>query len=131
MENRRTTLLALVAVAVTLSFLWYANRPIIPPEATMDEVRAEAAGGGYRLINTEELGKVYSQPPANFLLRERVAPISRDEHVQREERAGLRHDPIGRHHPVENGNTAAWIECPGALHHQRRILRRVVAVDNG
>jgi hypothetical protein len=68
MENRRTTLLALVAVAVTLSFLWYANRPIIPPEATMDEVRAEAAGGGYRLISTEELGKIYSQPPANFLL---------------------------------------------------------------
>ena len=34
----------------------------------MAEVQAEAARGGYRLINTEELAKLYQQPPANFLL---------------------------------------------------------------
>jgi rhodanese-related sulfurtransferase len=34
----------------------------------MAEVRAEAVQGGYRLINTEELGNIYRQPPANFLL---------------------------------------------------------------
>ena len=35
MENRRTTLLALVAIAFTLGVLWYVNRPIIPQEATL------------------------------------------------------------------------------------------------
>ena len=37
MENRRTTLLALVAVALTLGVLWYINRPMIPQEATLAE----------------------------------------------------------------------------------------------
>jgi hypothetical protein len=68
MENRRTTFLALAAVILTLGALWYVNRPVILQEATMAEVRAEAARGGYRLINTEELGKIYQQPLANSLL---------------------------------------------------------------
>ena len=68
MENRRTTILALLAVILTLGALWYVNRPVILQEATMAEVQAEAARGGYRLINTEELAKVYRQAPAGFLL---------------------------------------------------------------
>ncbi len=68
MDNRRTTLLALVAVVLTLAALWYVNRPVVAQEATMAQVQAEAERGGYRLINTAELAKLYQQPPANFLL---------------------------------------------------------------
>ena len=68
MELKRTALLTLLAVALTLGGLWYAHRPVAIQESTMADVRAEAARGGYRLINTEELAKLYQQPPANFLL---------------------------------------------------------------
>jgi hypothetical protein len=68
MENQRTTLLALAAIALTLWGLWYVHRPIIIQEATMAEVRAEAARGGYSLINTEELAKLYRQSSAKPLL---------------------------------------------------------------
>ena len=68
MENRRTTVLALVAVVLTLGALWYVNRPVVVQEATPAQVRAEAARGGYRLIDTPALAKLYRQPPANFLL---------------------------------------------------------------
>ncbi len=68
MENRRTSILALVAVILTLGLLWYVNRPVILQEATPAQLRDEAARGGYRLINTEELAKMCQQPPAKFLL---------------------------------------------------------------
>jgi len=68
MSRTRTTLLALMAMALTLGVLWHQHRVVAPPEATMAEVEAEAARGGYRLINTEELGKLYHKPPANLLL---------------------------------------------------------------
>ncbi len=68
MENRRTTVLALVAIVLTLGGLWYVNRPVAVQEATLAQVRAEATRGGYRLIDTPALAKLYRQPPANFLL---------------------------------------------------------------
>ncbi len=68
METRRTTILALVAVILTLGLLWQSNRPVVVQEATMAQVRGEAAQGGYRLINTAEMAKLYQQPPVNFLL---------------------------------------------------------------
>jgi hypothetical protein len=68
MENRKMPFLALAAAILTLGALWYANRPVVIQDATMAEVRIEAASGGYRLINTEELAKLYQQPPANLLL---------------------------------------------------------------
>jgi hypothetical protein len=68
METRRTTILALAAVILTLGLLWHVHRPVALQEATMAQVQAEAAEGGYRLIDTEELAKLYQQPPANFLL---------------------------------------------------------------
>ena len=68
MQTRRTTLLALAAALLTLGALWYINRPVVAPEATLAQVQAEAQRGGYSLINTEELAKLYRQPPANFLL---------------------------------------------------------------
>jgi hypothetical protein len=68
LKNQRTTFLALVAVILTLGSLWYVNRPVAVQEATVAQVQAEAARGGYRLIDTASLAKIYQQPPANFLL---------------------------------------------------------------
>jgi len=68
MPRKGTTLLALVAVALTLIVLWYLNRPIIVTEATWEEVKAEAQSGGYRLITTEELAQRYRQDAGKLLL---------------------------------------------------------------
>jgi hypothetical protein len=68
MENRRTTLLALAAVLLTLGALWYIHRPVMPQETTLAEVEAEAVRGGYRLITTEALAELYRQHPAKMLL---------------------------------------------------------------
>jgi hypothetical protein len=68
MQRKGTTLLALVAAALTLSVLWYLNRPIIVKEATWHDVKAEAQSGGYRLINTEELAQRYRQDTGKLLL---------------------------------------------------------------
>ncbi len=68
MERRRITLLALAAMLLTLAVTWYVSRPLVVQEATMAQVEAEAARGGYRLINTEDLAKLCQQPPANLLL---------------------------------------------------------------
>lgn len=57
MENRRTTILAFLAIILTLGILWQANRPVAVQEATMAQVRAEAARGDYRLIDTAALAK--------------------------------------------------------------------------
>ncbi len=68
MQRKRTTILALMAVVLTLGVLWYSNRPVITKEATWEDVKAEAITGGYRLINTEELAKLYRQDSQKVLL---------------------------------------------------------------
>ncbi|MFZ2447627.1 MAG: rhodanese-like domain-containing protein [Syntrophobacteraceae bacterium] len=56
MREKRTTILALIAVVLTVGALWLTNRAVTPKPATMEDVLAEAKAGGYRLITTEELG---------------------------------------------------------------------------
>ena len=68
MQRKGTTLLALVAAVLTLSVLWYLNRPIIVKEATWEDVKAEARIGGYRLITTEELAQRYREDAGKLLL---------------------------------------------------------------
>jgi hypothetical protein len=68
MGNRGNTFLALAAVILTLGVLWHIQRPVIPQEATLADVQAEAARGGYRLITTEALAQLYRQPGAKLLL---------------------------------------------------------------
>jgi hypothetical protein len=68
MQRKGTTLLALVAAVLTLSVLWYLNRPITVKEATWEDVKAEAQNGGYRLITTEELAQRYRQDTGKLLL---------------------------------------------------------------
>lgn len=68
MQRQGTTLLALVAAALTLGVLWYLQRPIITQEAICEDVKAEARSGGYRLITTEELAARYRQEAGKLLL---------------------------------------------------------------
>jgi hypothetical protein len=68
MQRKGTSLLALAAAVLTLSVLWYLNRPIVVKEATWEDVKAEAQSGGYRLITTEELAQRYRQDAGKSLL---------------------------------------------------------------
>ena len=68
MRNKRITILALLAVAVTVGALWLTNGAVTPREATWDDILAEAKKGGYRLLSTEELWKRYSKNRDSLLL---------------------------------------------------------------
>lgn len=68
MKDIKTTILALIAIAATVGALWFANRPVTPKEATLEDVRAEAEMGGYKLISTNELWEHYSRTPGSMLV---------------------------------------------------------------
>lgn len=68
MRNRRISILALLAVAVTAGVLWLTNGAVTPKEATWNDVVAEAKKGGYRLISTKALWKRYSAKHDSLLL---------------------------------------------------------------
>ena len=68
MKGARKTLLALMAVTITLGVLWFTNRTVTPKEATWEHVRAEAGRGGYQLISTEELWEHYRRDPNSLSL---------------------------------------------------------------
>ena len=59
MQNKKTTLIAFVAVLLTIGVLWFTNRAVTPKPATWDDVLAEARNGGYKIITTEELSERY------------------------------------------------------------------------
>jgi hypothetical protein len=68
MKDAKTVLLAILAVAITMGALWYANRTITPRKASWNDVLAEADQGGYHLISTEELWAYYQKKPQDLLL---------------------------------------------------------------
>jgi hypothetical protein len=68
MRNKKVTLIALVAVLLTVGALWFTNRAVTPKQATWDDVMAEAKAGGYRIITTEELAQRYRQDANSLLL---------------------------------------------------------------
>ena len=68
MKNAVKTLLAIVAVAITMGGLWYSNQVVPPKQATWDDVKAEAIHGGYQLITTDELSMKYTAEPESLLL---------------------------------------------------------------
>ena len=68
MQNKKTTLIALVAVLLTVAGVWFANRVVTSKEATWDDVLAEARTGGYRVITTEELADRYRKDAKSLLL---------------------------------------------------------------
>ena len=68
MQNQKTTLIAFVAVLLTVAALWFTNRVVTPKEATWDDVLAEAKTGGYRVITPEELAERYRKDAKRLLL---------------------------------------------------------------
>ena len=67
-SNTLKTILALIAVIITMGALWYTNRVVPPREATWSNVKNEARQGGYQLITTDELSRKYTAEPESLLL---------------------------------------------------------------
>ena len=77
------TSVALLAVGLTIGYIWCDNRTVTPEKATWDDVRAEAVKGGYRLISTDQLWQRYqSNPPSLFLVDTRQEWEYRSGHIQ-------------------------------------------------
>ena len=68
MKDLKKGLFALMAIVITIGYLWQTNRVVIPKEATWDDVLVEARQGGYRIVSTDDLWKRYKEDPANLLL---------------------------------------------------------------
>ena len=68
MKDIKKALFALLAVAITIGYLWQTNRVVTPREATWNDVLAEAKQGGYRIISTDELEKRYEKGPEKLLI---------------------------------------------------------------
>lgn len=67
MKNSKKALLALVAVAITIGYLWQTNRVVAPKAATWNDVLTEAKQGSYRIISTDELRERYEKDPDMIL----------------------------------------------------------------
>jgi predicted sulfurtransferase len=59
---------ALAAVLITIVYVWHAQRPAVLEQVTWDDVIAEAETGGYRIIITEALAKLYDPSGSDPLL---------------------------------------------------------------
>ena len=57
-----------MAVFVTVGALWWTNGAVTPKQATWNDVVAEAQNGGYRLISTDEVWKLYRHDRERLLL---------------------------------------------------------------
>lgn len=68
MSNTKSFILALVAVIATVGFVLYKQHPVAPVQATWDDVIAEGETGGYSIITTEELAKLYTNESSKLLL---------------------------------------------------------------
>jgi 3-mercaptopyruvate sulfurtransferase SseA len=68
MSAIKKTVFALVAITITVAYLWYANRVVTPKAATWNDVLAEAQQGGYRIIDSAALWDRYQKDPESVLL---------------------------------------------------------------
>ena len=68
MGDTKKVLFALVAVMITVGYLWQTNSVVTPKEATWDDVMTEARQGGYQIIRTDELWARYEKDPDKMLL---------------------------------------------------------------
>lgn len=68
MQDIKKALFALVAVTITIGYLWQTNRVTTPKEATWNDVLTEAKMGSYRIISTDELWERYGKDPDKMLL---------------------------------------------------------------
>ena len=68
MNRSKSAFFAALAVLLAIAAVWYPTRTPAPPQSTWEDVRAEAARGNYRLIETQELWRQYQSDPENLLL---------------------------------------------------------------
>jgi 3-mercaptopyruvate sulfurtransferase SseA len=68
MKDIKKALFALLAVVITIGYLWQTNRVVTPKEATWNDVLIEARQGGYQIISTDELWERYEEGPDKLLL---------------------------------------------------------------
>ena len=68
MKNLKKALFPLLAVVITIGYLWLTNRAVTPKEATWNDVLNEASQGGYRIISTDDLWKRYQENADELLL---------------------------------------------------------------
>ena len=68
MKDTKKALFAMLAVAITIGYLWQTNRVVTPKEATWNDVLTEAMLGGYRIISTDALWERYEKDPDKMLL---------------------------------------------------------------
>jgi hypothetical protein len=68
MKKWTSLFLALVAMSLTVAFVWYLQRPVVPKQATWDDVLAEAKAGGYQIISTDDLADRYRLDPAAVMM---------------------------------------------------------------
>lgn len=68
MNGTKSAFLAGLAVLLTIGAVWYPTRTQAPPQATWEDVRAEAQRGNYRLIETQQLWQLYQSDTANLML---------------------------------------------------------------
>ncbi len=67
-NNKTTTIVAFLAVLITVGALWVSKRTAPPGQATWNDVLAEAKAGGYKIITTEDLSERYRNDPKDLLL---------------------------------------------------------------
>lgn len=68
MKELHKAMFSLVAVFITIGYLWQTSRIVAPKQATWDDVQVEASSGGYRIITADELADHYVQASGNLLL---------------------------------------------------------------
>ena len=68
MIDKKRTLLALIAIATTVGAIWFTHRSVTPKKAAWEDVVAEAATGGYKLIRTDKLWEAYSKNRDSLLV---------------------------------------------------------------
>ena len=68
MMSTHVVLLALTTAVLLGAVWWWRRRALAPREVEWEDVLAEAAKGGYRLITTEEMADRYLKDPQSLLL---------------------------------------------------------------
>ena len=68
MKGLTSLISTVLAVLVTVGFVWFAHRESTPKNASWNDVLNEAKRGGYRLIGTNELWQRYQANPEPVFL---------------------------------------------------------------
>ena len=68
MSKSKSVLIAFASVVIVIGAVWLPSRSGDPPKATWEDVVNEAKQGGYRLIDTDELHRLYREEKEKLLV---------------------------------------------------------------